>query len=162
MTTTNIPAALLEADEVARIIGMSKRTLWRLVGAGRYPAPVRFNRKLVRFPASALQLWLADNGAPVPSEAPPVTLALAKRERAPALPRPPKAAPADSPLPADLVTAKIAGRVAGVSASAIYRWSRQGKLPHWRRGGRLFVRQADVLGMFVSSDVQALAVPADH
>ena len=40
---------LLTSQEVAKKLSISVRTLWRLVAAGKFPKPVRFNRKLVRW-----------------------------------------------------------------------------------------------------------------
>ena len=46
-----LPPDLLTAKEVARRLSICVRTLYRLVRAGRVPAPLRFNRKLVRWRA---------------------------------------------------------------------------------------------------------------
>jgi len=35
---------LLNAEEVAAMLGISERTLWRLRSAGKVPEPVRFGR----------------------------------------------------------------------------------------------------------------------
>jgi excisionase family DNA binding protein len=45
------PPDLLTAQEVARRLSISVRTLYRLVQAGRVPTPMRFNRKLIRWRA---------------------------------------------------------------------------------------------------------------
>jgi len=40
---------LLTSQQVARRLSLSVRTLWRLVRAGKFPQPIRYNRKLVRW-----------------------------------------------------------------------------------------------------------------
>jgi predicted DNA-binding transcriptional regulator AlpA len=42
-------AELLTSQQVAEKLAVSVRTLWRLVAAGKFPQPVRYNRKLVRW-----------------------------------------------------------------------------------------------------------------
>jgi predicted DNA-binding transcriptional regulator AlpA len=42
-------ADLVTSRQVAQRLAMSVRTLWRLVAAGKFPQPVRYNRKLVRW-----------------------------------------------------------------------------------------------------------------
>lgn len=42
-------ADLLTSQQVAERLAMSVRTVWRLVAAGKFPQPVRYNRKLVRW-----------------------------------------------------------------------------------------------------------------
>jgi excisionase family DNA binding protein len=40
---------LMTSQQVAEKLSVSVRTLWRLVAAGKFPQPVRYNRKLVRW-----------------------------------------------------------------------------------------------------------------
>ena len=40
---------LLTSQQVAQRLAVSVRTLWRLVASGKFPQPVRYNRKLVRW-----------------------------------------------------------------------------------------------------------------
>jgi excisionase family DNA binding protein len=40
---------LMTSQQVAERLSVSVRTLWRLVAAGKFPQPVRYNRKLVRW-----------------------------------------------------------------------------------------------------------------
>ncbi len=42
---------MLSAQQVAERLSISVRTVWRLVESGRFPQPVRYNRKLVRWKA---------------------------------------------------------------------------------------------------------------
>src|SRR5580692_1614137 len=63
-TTTAPPVepALLTSQHVADLLSVSVRTLWRMVERGQFPAPARFNRKLVRFSHSSVHRWLAEHG----------------------------------------------------------------------------------------------------
>jgi excisionase family DNA binding protein len=53
MSTANaekkVGAELLTSQQVAEKLAVSVRTLWRLVASGKFPQPVRYNRKLVRW-----------------------------------------------------------------------------------------------------------------
>lgn len=53
------PAGLLTALETARRLSVGVRTLFRMAAAGQVPAPVRFNRKLVRWRAVDIEAHLA-------------------------------------------------------------------------------------------------------
>ena len=44
-----VGAELLTSQQVAEMLSVSVRTLWRLVASGKFPQPVRYNRKLVRW-----------------------------------------------------------------------------------------------------------------
>jgi excisionase family DNA binding protein len=64
-TTTTTPArhlstgqAMLTPGQVALEMGVSVRTLWRMIERGDFPQPVRYNRKLVRFPAAVVEAYL--------------------------------------------------------------------------------------------------------
>jgi predicted DNA-binding transcriptional regulator AlpA len=52
------PAELLTSHQVARRLAMSVRTLWRLVAAGKFPQPVRYNRKLVRWKSAEVSRYI--------------------------------------------------------------------------------------------------------
>ena len=54
--------ALLTADEVANLLGVASRTLWRLKSKRAIPMPVKFGGN-VRWRAKDLQKWL-DEGCP--------------------------------------------------------------------------------------------------
>jgi excisionase family DNA binding protein len=54
---------LLTADEVAAMLGVSERTLWRLLSAGKVPKPVRFGRN-TRWRVDEVKEWI-DRGCPV-------------------------------------------------------------------------------------------------
>ncbi|MFQ3650571.1 MAG: helix-turn-helix domain-containing protein [Gemmataceae bacterium] len=49
---------LLTSREVARRLSISVRTLFRLVRAGKFPEPVRYNRRLVRWKSEAVTLYI--------------------------------------------------------------------------------------------------------
>jgi excisionase family DNA binding protein len=61
MSTDTTPV-LLSADEVAAMLGVSERTLWRLLSAGKLPQPVRFGRS-TRWRAAEVAEWI-DRGCP--------------------------------------------------------------------------------------------------
>jgi excisionase family DNA binding protein len=54
---------LIKAEEVAQILGVSVRSVWRLHSAGRMPAPVRFAGS-VRWRRTQVEQWI-DEGCPV-------------------------------------------------------------------------------------------------
>ncbi len=55
------PAPLmLSAAELAERLCISARTLWRMVQREDFPQPVRFNRKLVRWKTSEVEVWVAE------------------------------------------------------------------------------------------------------
>jgi excisionase family DNA binding protein len=49
---------LLTVREVAELLKVSRRTVWRWVALGRMPGPVRYSRTCVRWKASVLQAYL--------------------------------------------------------------------------------------------------------
>ena len=49
---------LLTAIQVAGRIGVSTRTLHRLVAAGKFPSPARVNRKIVRWHSEVVKAWI--------------------------------------------------------------------------------------------------------
>lgn len=51
-------------------------------------------------------------------------------------------------LPADLIPAREAATKLRCHIAAIHRWILTGKLPGWKRGGRWFVSQADLVAMY--------------
>lgn len=58
-TTAALPVEplLIPPCEVAHLLGISVRTLWRLLAAGEVPEPVRL-RKAVRWRRSDIEAWL--------------------------------------------------------------------------------------------------------
>lgn len=57
------PPILIRADEVARLMGVSERTLWRLLSAGKVPKPLRIGRN-TRWRLAEVRDWIA-GGCPV-------------------------------------------------------------------------------------------------
>jgi excisionase family DNA binding protein len=57
-TETQAPPDLLTSQQVADRLSVSVRTLWRLVKAGRFPEPVRYNRKLVRWKSAEVARYI--------------------------------------------------------------------------------------------------------
>jgi len=53
------PTSLLDVKQVAATLNCSPRHVYRMVDAGRMPAPVRLGA-LVRWHRSSLDRWLAD------------------------------------------------------------------------------------------------------
>jgi len=45
--------------ELAKRLGISRRTLFRLVSAGRLPEPVRLTKRTIRWEWAAVQQWLS-------------------------------------------------------------------------------------------------------
>jgi excisionase family DNA binding protein len=48
---------MLTAEHVAQRLSISVRTVWRLVDRKELPAPIRFNRKLVRWLEKDIDEW---------------------------------------------------------------------------------------------------------
>jgi excisionase family DNA binding protein len=57
-------AVLIPAEEVATMLGVSERTLWRLLSAGKLPEPVRIGRN-TRWRAAEVRDWI-EQGCPRP------------------------------------------------------------------------------------------------
>ena len=60
--STDTAQTLLTAEEVAAMLNVSERTLWRLLSAGKLPQPVRFGRS-TRWKATELAHWI-EKGCP--------------------------------------------------------------------------------------------------
>ncbi len=57
MSTDTAPL-LVRADEFAKMMGVSERTLWRLLSAGKVPKPVRIGRS-TRWRMAEVREWVA-------------------------------------------------------------------------------------------------------
>ena len=55
---TEMSPELLTSQQVAEKLSVSVRTVWRLVASGRFPQPVRYNRKLVRWKNSEVMRYI--------------------------------------------------------------------------------------------------------
>lgn len=51
---------LLTSYQVAEKLSISMRTLWRLVAAGKFPQPIRYNRKLIRWKSSEVIRYIEE------------------------------------------------------------------------------------------------------
>ena len=56
---------LLTVDDVARLLSVSTRTVWRLLSKGEFPEPVRLG-KVVRWRLAEIQFWI-DRGCLPPT-----------------------------------------------------------------------------------------------
>lgn len=54
---TSVTTLLISAEELATILGTSKRTVWRLLSAGIIPQPVRLG-KSTRWRLSDIHQWI--------------------------------------------------------------------------------------------------------
>jgi excisionase family DNA binding protein len=61
MSTDTTPL-LISAAELASLLGISERTLWRLLSARRLPQPLRLGRN-TRWRADEIRRWI-DSGCP--------------------------------------------------------------------------------------------------
>ena len=62
MATRDQQVPLLSVDEVAAMLNVSERTLWRLLSAGKLPQPVRFGRS-TRWRTAEVRDWI-ERGCP--------------------------------------------------------------------------------------------------
>ena len=65
--STSNPPLLIPACEVARLLGISKRTLWRLLSAGKLPAPIRLGNN-VRWRLDEVEQWISQGCPSAPSD----------------------------------------------------------------------------------------------
>lgn len=54
---------LIRAEQVAAMIGVSRRTLDRMVAAGKFPGPVRFTRGTIGWNQPDLEQYLRERQA---------------------------------------------------------------------------------------------------
>lgn len=50
---------ILRRPEVERLTGLSRSTIYRLMGEGAFPKPVRLTSKAVGWPQNTIEDWLA-------------------------------------------------------------------------------------------------------
>lgn len=62
MSTDTMPI-LINAEELGRMMGVSERTLWRLLSGGKLPQPVRIGRN-TRWRLAEVTEWI-ERGCPV-------------------------------------------------------------------------------------------------
>ena len=61
--TNDSPDRLIPVGDVAAMLGVSRRTVWRLADAGKLPPPLRIGGSL-RWRLADVQQWIA-NGCPI-------------------------------------------------------------------------------------------------
>lgn len=64
MEAREMSAVLIPADKFAVMLGVSERTLWRLLSAGKVPGPVRIGRN-TRWRLTEVREWI-ERGCPAP------------------------------------------------------------------------------------------------
>jgi excisionase family DNA binding protein len=60
-------AMMITVEEVARLLNVSERTVWRMRSAGTLPSPVKLGG-CVRWPVDAIRRWI-EAGCPCPPAA---------------------------------------------------------------------------------------------
>jgi prophage regulatory protein len=55
----DLPAYLLRAEQVAQRIGLSRRTLFKMVKDGQFAPPIRLGARTVRWASSDVDGWIA-------------------------------------------------------------------------------------------------------
>lgn len=58
---THEPLFYVDAKTLAEKLGVSRRTLFRLVSAGKLPQPIRLSKRTVRWDWQAVQEFLSSN-----------------------------------------------------------------------------------------------------
>jgi len=59
MSTDNANGALLiDSKEVAKILGVSSSTIWRMRCEGKLPAPMQISSRLVKWRRSDIMAWI--------------------------------------------------------------------------------------------------------
>jgi excisionase family DNA binding protein len=64
-TSVDTAPILISAEELAKLMQVSERTLWRLLSAGKVPQPVRIGRN-TRWRYAEVREWI-EKGCPGPS-----------------------------------------------------------------------------------------------
>jgi predicted DNA-binding transcriptional regulator AlpA len=49
---------LLSSQQVAKRLSMGVRTLWRLVAEGKFPQPIRYNKRLIRWKSDDVDRYI--------------------------------------------------------------------------------------------------------
>lgn len=62
--TTNTPTKrILNQQYILSSIGVSKTTLWRMINAGKFPAPIKIGERLNGWRVETFEGWLDAQGA---------------------------------------------------------------------------------------------------
>lgn len=51
---------ILKIEEVVKATGLSRRTVYDEIAAGRFPRPVQLTARRVGWPASRIETWIAE------------------------------------------------------------------------------------------------------
>lgn len=57
------PEIMLRLPDVTQWVGLSRATLYRLIAAGEFPAPVKLSARTSAWPRRAVAAWLAQREA---------------------------------------------------------------------------------------------------
>ena len=49
---------IIRTNDLVRLLGIHKTTLWRWVQAGEFPEPLRMNRNTIGWRISTIEAWL--------------------------------------------------------------------------------------------------------
>lgn len=66
--TTNVETRLIDAAELARLLSVSKPTIWRLREAGKLPPAIALTTQCIRWRRDVVLQWISD-GCPAPTAA---------------------------------------------------------------------------------------------
>jgi len=58
-------AAFIRQPQVLSVVPFSAGTLWRKVGSGDFPKPVKLSERVTAWKVGSVRKWLADQAAPV-------------------------------------------------------------------------------------------------
>lgn len=53
------PARLIRLAEVMRRVGLGRSTIYRWMGEGRFPKPVKLGAHMVAWPEDTIDVWIA-------------------------------------------------------------------------------------------------------
>jgi prophage regulatory protein len=63
IATAETPSLLIDAPALAGLLSVSEATLYRMLAAGKIPAPLRLSRGCVRWHRETVERWLAASEA---------------------------------------------------------------------------------------------------
>lgn len=66
--STNVETRLIDAAELARLLSVSKPTIWRLREAGKLPPAIALTTQCIRWRRDVVLQWISD-GCPAPAAA---------------------------------------------------------------------------------------------
>ena len=64
-----VPSLLIDSGELARLLDVSKQSLWRWLEEGRLVEPIRFTSQSLRWRREVVIAWI-EAGCPRPNESP--------------------------------------------------------------------------------------------